>query len=544
VRRRVATRRFLQTLAAVAVVGLDATTALAVCGDANGDGRVSVSDGVQTLRAAAGLSSSCDGDCDIDGSGAITVSDGVNVLRKAAGLATTDACPNGDPVSSLIGHTIDIFGPLVKVGAVGGAAAAGTASLCDNPDGGFQQSASGFTFDDCQIGAVSFTGFLGVGDGTLGFNGLSVRRLGDVLTLQGSLSVGQSDGNPELSGVLDGDSLLLGSYVITFQQVVSDPQGNTIDGLLLFDTSGADIPDVRGVRVTLTGDSSFPVVVTFTDDSTGDFTYDPDTDVLTPITGPTPTPTPPVARVRLFNYDDQLTAFLNGQQVLSATSVPGPAGDTGFVTVSGLQCGDNIFEFRLINNPGGAGYAFGVQLQVGGSLVVNRQCGTVGVQGCDNNNGTAGEVAKDVTFICVPCGPCTQGAGTCANPLQIPGTGRVQIHGQVAGANNVAGFCGGANGPESVFQFTPSTFGCYQFSTCGTSFDSQLAFGDGYCPGTGGPIEETCYDDNSSCADGTTRELIAGTYPAGQTVTILVDSEGSQGGSYTLDVRPSGLCIF
>ena len=36
---------------------------------------------------AAGLSSSCEDGCDVDGSGAVTVSDGVNILRKAAGLA-------------------------------------------------------------------------------------------------------------------------------------------------------------------------------------------------------------------------------------------------------------------------------------------------------------------------------------------------------------------------------------------------------------------------------------------------------------------------
>lgn len=63
------------------------------CGDADGSGHVTVSDGVQTLRAAADLSSDCTvAVCDVDGSGAITVTDGVLVLRKAAGLATSDRC--------------------------------------------------------------------------------------------------------------------------------------------------------------------------------------------------------------------------------------------------------------------------------------------------------------------------------------------------------------------------------------------------------------------------------------------------------------------
>ena len=549
-RRRVATSKFLQALAAGAVVGLHATLAVAVCGDANGDGRVSVSDGVQTLRAAAGLSSSCNDDCDVDGSGKITVSDGVNVLRKAAGLASMDACPNGDPVASLIGHTLDIFGPLTKVGALG-ATPAGTASPCDNPDGGFQQGASGFTFDDCQIGNVSFTGFLGAGDGSLDFSNLAVRRAGDVLTLQGSLSVGDANGNPQLSGVLGGTSLRLGSYVITFQQVVSGPQGAALDGLLLFDTSEANIQDVVEVRVTLTGGTALPVVVRFTDDRTGNFAYNTNTDVLTPVTGPTPTPTPPVARVRLFNIDDDITASLNGTPVLQAASTgPGATNDTGFVTVQGLQCGDNRFDFVVNNAAGnGGGYTFGVQFEVGGALTVNRTCGQAGVQGCDNNNTTAGEVARDVTFFCVPCGPCSAStAGTCAKPLAIPTSGRVQFHGQTTGSGTIADLCGSsAVGPESVFRFTPASTGCYEFSTCGTSFDSQLSLGDGppLCPGSNGPIEESCFLNNQSCTDGSTRALVFGFFNAGQPLTILLDGVGgSQSGTYTLDVRPSGRCIL
>jgi len=50
--------------------------------DANGDGVISVSDGVQVLRAAAQLPSLCNLDaCDANRDGAITVGDGVNVLR-------------------------------------------------------------------------------------------------------------------------------------------------------------------------------------------------------------------------------------------------------------------------------------------------------------------------------------------------------------------------------------------------------------------------------------------------------------------------------
>jgi hypothetical protein len=63
------------------------------CGDADRSGEVGVADGVQVLRAAAGLSSVCAPDvCDVDHDGTVAVSDAVNVLRAAAGLSSISAC--------------------------------------------------------------------------------------------------------------------------------------------------------------------------------------------------------------------------------------------------------------------------------------------------------------------------------------------------------------------------------------------------------------------------------------------------------------------
>jgi hypothetical protein len=83
-----------------AVIVFDACgTALAqTCGDADANGAVTVTDGVLTLAAAAGLPSSCSPVvCDLDGNGSVTVSDGVNVLRLAAGLAALAGCPIPSP---------------------------------------------------------------------------------------------------------------------------------------------------------------------------------------------------------------------------------------------------------------------------------------------------------------------------------------------------------------------------------------------------------------------------------------------------------------
>jgi hypothetical protein len=70
------------------------STPMPACGDPDGRGGISVSDGVQVLRAAAGLTSNCAPEtCDVNGNGRIDVGDGVAVLRGAAGLGFEGKCP-------------------------------------------------------------------------------------------------------------------------------------------------------------------------------------------------------------------------------------------------------------------------------------------------------------------------------------------------------------------------------------------------------------------------------------------------------------------
>ena len=100
------------------VCGMLASAAHAeICGDADGNGSVTVTDGVQVLRAAAGLSGDCPVvTCDVDGSGFVTVTDGVNVLRVAAGLPASGNCRR-DPNPIILSVTDDngIFGVLTKI---------------------------------------------------------------------------------------------------------------------------------------------------------------------------------------------------------------------------------------------------------------------------------------------------------------------------------------------------------------------------------------------------------------------------------------------
>ena len=76
------------------------SAAAQICGDANGSGSVTLTDGVQVLRAAAGLSSPCTvSTCNVnDDASGITITDGVLVLRAAAGLSDPALhCPGGQP---------------------------------------------------------------------------------------------------------------------------------------------------------------------------------------------------------------------------------------------------------------------------------------------------------------------------------------------------------------------------------------------------------------------------------------------------------------
>lgn len=117
-------RRFVARTACALALGsafvLRAPLAAAqVCGDADGNGVVSVSDGVRALQAAAGLADRCEtARCDLDGSGGVGVSDGVNVLRVAAGLPALTACPLV-PSLRLTAVATGLDGPVLAIGAPG-----------------------------------------------------------------------------------------------------------------------------------------------------------------------------------------------------------------------------------------------------------------------------------------------------------------------------------------------------------------------------------------------------------------------------------------
>lgn len=132
-----------------------------VCGDADGSGVVTVTDGVQVLRAAAGLSTSCAaGRCDVDGSGSITVTDGVNVLRKAAGLAVTEACLGSvtESVRAFLGEMTKIARIPNSAGAARSAVANEVTTPCD--EGFIELDGNKSTFVNCRFGDLLINGAL------------------------------------------------------------------------------------------------------------------------------------------------------------------------------------------------------------------------------------------------------------------------------------------------------------------------------------------------------------------------------------------------
>lgn len=243
--------------ALVAALGAASSVSAQTCGDANGDDTVSVTDGVQALRAAAGLPSTCSEGCDVDASGAVTVTDGVNILRLVAGLSFADTCEfTGAEANEVVAPATGIFDAIGKIPAIGGAEAAGTTE-CEN-DGTVQvdqhraQAIAAFT--NCEIGGVILDGAVSrvtFGNGqVIAFGALMITRIktGNALTFSGQLALGDSQAGTRLSGTLTVDSSVHGSFTLRFTRVLIVADGSPRDGELLIDladTNGGTIDSIQ-----------------------------------------------------------------------------------------------------------------------------------------------------------------------------------------------------------------------------------------------------------------------------------------------------------
>jgi hypothetical protein len=274
--------------AAALVMTVD-TASAQVCGDADNSGTVTVTDGVQALRAAAALSSSCSAStCDVDGSGAITVTDGVNVLRKAAGVAITENCPGtsvDEQVESLLKSTLPVFGNLTKLGTAARAAAVQTLE-CDNPGGSatFDDETGEFFFDDCDSEGSNLDGSLVIGENTLEFDiNFTDLETGQSESLSGGISARVSGETFVFDGFFELASDL-GQFSVQFDSLQSDPAGETfVGGSLQFSIDDGQLAGVDNIRLTFDPSNVAFVEVNLDDGSTLPFDYDVLTGELTPI---------------------------------------------------------------------------------------------------------------------------------------------------------------------------------------------------------------------------------------------------------------------
>jgi hypothetical protein len=294
-------RRHLAALvAAIALCG-DAS-ALTICGDADGDGNVTITDGVRALRVAAGLTGPCTADCDLDGNGHVTISDGVNILRIAAALNVDTTCNQRKTVGGLIGDTLPIFGAMTKViatGATGIAMAAGT-GLCENPEGTVEFRADGFLiFHDCALDGFKYEGSLGVKENSLILESFSLTDLSTniAISFDGELTAQQVQANSLLSGavriiysIFPGEIPLTLDHVAfsngTMGQSASDESSFAslaIGGSIAYDSSSAAVGTIDQIEVGFNGTGTLPVTLSMDDGTRSNLIFDARTEGLAPI---------------------------------------------------------------------------------------------------------------------------------------------------------------------------------------------------------------------------------------------------------------------
>ncbi len=281
-----------------------------VCGDADGNGSVTVTDGVQVLRSGAGLSSSCTeraNSCDVDGSGGTTVTDGVNVLRKAAGLAITEACPSGGGNGD-VQEVTDIVVPFLVLGlselrnVSPTSADVRPAATEDCEDGGSRTTeqsgaTASVTFNACKVSEPGLGGYqldgeiqaqLGIPTSTIFFE-FQVTNLttSEQVDFDGSLQ-----GTARLQGgfVVDGGPLIVRGpnegpeiFRVTFNELTVDGDGNLLSGSVeAEDTSNSF--DLKTAELEVEdGSSTATLHVVRDDDTEQDFTVNLETGDVTPV---------------------------------------------------------------------------------------------------------------------------------------------------------------------------------------------------------------------------------------------------------------------
>lgn len=262
-----------------------------VCGDVDDNDVVSVTDGVQVLRAAAGLSSDCtDAICDIDVSGTVSVTDGVIVLRKAAGLAITENCiPDDGRINQQLSYLLQFGEPLVSNVLPTVVQRRGesidNSFECENGEDGtydvtYLDGQQDSSFSNCFFDNAIIDGDVeNANDDPILAIEITDARTDETLDFEGTdgtalLGV-NIDGGVKYSGRLDGVPSFERFDTSDFLLVVSNLQVGTgpypLGGSISYEfTEDSAVPDIRRARIFYDGSNLARVEVTFTD---GSFKY-------------------------------------------------------------------------------------------------------------------------------------------------------------------------------------------------------------------------------------------------------------------------------
>jgi len=265
-------------LLVAALVALTASAARAdVCGDANLDDVVNVTDSVLVFRRVAGLSSTAvkrTSDLDLDG--VLTDADAIRTLRLAAGLADTVSC-----TASQIDSFSSRSSSILRIGAAaipGGARIAQSTIPCAN--GGFRSAgATSEEHDGCNENGLITNGIIAFDDDPQNsifrdsYQGFSIFDLAtsENLVITGTLAYDFSVANETtVTGTLDAASNLLGTFTDQYFDIVLDNNFNILETSIRTDvTSGQGaFANLTAVEYILLRSGIEDLIVFFTNGST------------------------------------------------------------------------------------------------------------------------------------------------------------------------------------------------------------------------------------------------------------------------------------
>lgn len=282
------TRRYLVVLVLM-LAGVAAPRAWAQeCGDADGNGSVTVTDGVQTLRAAAELPSSCTvAICDMDGSGAITVTDGVSVLRKAAELPASEDCGGAAAQpATVLAELQPLFAYVVPF-----ATSRPVTSCANAPDGEIVEDVfegdTTTTFTFCQVGDTLLDGDVTVGNGVFDVTVFDVSTADENEDLIASydsdeITTTASGGGQVLNGLMIIDTASSAFSELTFDGVLV-VEGRLQAGTATLELADSDIADqFQRLAIAFDGSGTASVVATQANGSMQSYAYDLATGGVTP----------------------------------------------------------------------------------------------------------------------------------------------------------------------------------------------------------------------------------------------------------------------